>query len=135
MFTWICPACGREVPPSYTECPDCAARAKAPAPGTPASPERVPVLQAPQPRPPQSVPEPAPRREVLPTWLMTILFALALGVVGAGAYFAIQYSKKEPASAKQDGSARETPRAATSTPTPKADPLLKQIEVVGLRLT
>ncbi len=23
MFTWICPKCGREVPPAYTECPDC----------------------------------------------------------------------------------------------------------------
>jgi len=25
MFTWICPKCGREVPPSHTECPDCKA--------------------------------------------------------------------------------------------------------------
>jgi hypothetical protein len=24
MFTWICPQCGREVPPAYNECPDCA---------------------------------------------------------------------------------------------------------------
>ncbi|HLK65678.1 MAG TPA: hypothetical protein VKU19_19705 [Bryobacteraceae bacterium] len=23
MFTWICPQCGREVPPAYNECPDC----------------------------------------------------------------------------------------------------------------
>ena len=29
MFTWICPTCGREVPPAYDACPDCAARAKA----------------------------------------------------------------------------------------------------------
>ena len=29
MFTWICPQCGREVPPAYTECPDCAAKASA----------------------------------------------------------------------------------------------------------
>ena len=26
MFTWICPQCGREVPPAYDECPDCAAK-------------------------------------------------------------------------------------------------------------
>ena len=23
MFTWICPQCGREVPPAYNDCPDC----------------------------------------------------------------------------------------------------------------
>jgi hypothetical protein len=33
MFNWICPQCGREVPPSEAECPACAtARAGAPAP-------------------------------------------------------------------------------------------------------
>ena len=26
MFTWICPQCGREVPPAYNECPDCKER-------------------------------------------------------------------------------------------------------------
>ncbi len=26
MFTYICPKCGREVPPAYSECPDCAAK-------------------------------------------------------------------------------------------------------------
>ena len=29
MFTWICPQCGREVPPAYADCPDCAAKAAA----------------------------------------------------------------------------------------------------------
>jgi len=29
MFTWICPQCGREVPPAYNDCPDCS---KKPAP-------------------------------------------------------------------------------------------------------
>src|ERR1035441_5094568 len=32
MFTWICPQCGREVPPAYNECPDCSAKAAAGAP-------------------------------------------------------------------------------------------------------
>ncbi len=27
MFSWICPQCGAEVPPSYSECPRCAERA------------------------------------------------------------------------------------------------------------
>jgi len=26
MFTWICPKCGREVPPAYNDCPDCAGK-------------------------------------------------------------------------------------------------------------
>ena len=37
MFTWICPQCGREVPPAYTECPDCA-RKTATAPKQPVAP-------------------------------------------------------------------------------------------------
>ena len=28
MFTWICPQCGKEVPPAYTDCPNCAEKAK-----------------------------------------------------------------------------------------------------------
>ena len=29
MFTWICPQCGREVPPAYNDCPDCSKKAAA----------------------------------------------------------------------------------------------------------
>jgi hypothetical protein len=51
MFTWICPQCGREVPPSYSECPTCAEnRAKGMAPGA----------QAPAPGAPQGQPQYAP---------------------------------------------------------------------------
>ena len=32
MFSWICPQCGRDVPPSKTDCPFCAERAKEAAP-------------------------------------------------------------------------------------------------------
>jgi hypothetical protein len=35
MFTWICPQCGREVPPSYSECPACAENRQRTAQGLP----------------------------------------------------------------------------------------------------
>jgi hypothetical protein len=56
MFTWICPQCGREVPPSYTECPDCAKRAAEAPPQQPAAPAPQPPPQAapPQYPPPQA---------------------------------------------------------------------------------
>jgi len=55
MFSWICPQCGREVPPSYTECPDCVAQGKVPPPQAaelPPAPATAPPL-------PQSPPQPA----------------------------------------------------------------------------
>jgi hypothetical protein len=60
MFTWICPRCGREVPPSYTECPNCGKAEQASAAGTaaPASPAAYasPAAVPPLPAPPQSAP-------------------------------------------------------------------------------
>jgi len=63
MFTWICPQCGREVPPSYTECPDCAAKTALasnapPAPGEPTAP---PPAYPPPPPPSQAMPLPRPQ--------------------------------------------------------------------------
>ena len=46
MFTWICPQCGREVPPAYNDCPECNPRPAAPA-------------AAAAPPPPQEAPPPA----------------------------------------------------------------------------
>jgi hypothetical protein len=59
MFTWICPRCGREVPPSYTECPSCGKAEQAAATGTaaPASPAYMPPAAAAPPlAPPQAAP-------------------------------------------------------------------------------
>ena len=55
MFTWICPQCGREVPPAYTECPDCTGK------NADTPPPQTAVAQAAAPPPLQSaVAEPAP---------------------------------------------------------------------------
>jgi hypothetical protein len=57
MFTWICPQCGREVPPSYSECPTCAERRQQgaqPAPPQPAPPQQPQYT----PPPPQYTPQP-----------------------------------------------------------------------------
>ena len=69
----------------------------------------------------------------MPAWLMTILSALAFVGVGAGAYFGINYFKKEPGSADRNGVALEPVPARTAPG--KVSPLLKQIEIAGLRLT
>ena len=45
MFSWICPTCGRDVPPSQTDCPYCAERAKEAA----AAAAAAPPMTAPQP--------------------------------------------------------------------------------------
>lgn len=146
MFTWICPQCGREVPPAYNECPDCAARERAkqeePAGAGTASPP--PPAAAPSGAPPeQRPPAPAPvvsaappraakkapgRRVALPTWLMSLLFALAFIGVGLGAFWAVNYFRERgaperPALALQDPAAQKG----------KPHPLQRYIEVTGVR--
>ena len=53
MFTWICPQCGREVPPAYNDCPDCSKKAAAgggdPQPAPAANPPAPPPAFAPPP--------------------------------------------------------------------------------------
>jgi hypothetical protein len=57
MFTWICPQCGREVPPAYNDCPDCSK--KAPAGGDPAQPQ----AQGPPAPPTAYAPPPPPQQQ------------------------------------------------------------------------
>jgi hypothetical protein len=63
MFTWICPQCGKEVPPAYNDCPDCSKKAAAGggdaavAPVTPPPPPPTafaPPQQPYYPQPPQA---------------------------------------------------------------------------------
>src|ERR1039458_6961087 len=112
MFTWICPQCGREVPPSYNDCPDCAAKTAAAAPPLPAAAPPPPLESAPpppaafrpEPPPPAAYepshaqsplfaaappPPPPPKQRagaILPTWALAALFALAFLGVGLGVY-------------------------------------------------
>lgn len=126
MFTWICPQCGREVPPSYDECPDCAARAKTPEAAAP------PPVAAPTPAvPPPAAPRPAPApRGGLPTWLMSILFALAFIGLGLGIYWLAGYYRNRDRAPAQPAIAFETPAAKGKA---KPNPVQKYIEVTGVR--
>jgi hypothetical protein len=140
MFTWICPTCGREVPPAYNACPDCAARAKSDPPPVeaavaPPPPAPTPAALAPQVPyiPPAAAPPPAyyaapPQRAALPTWLLTILFALAFIGLGAGVYWLVQYFR--------GGSQAAASAPIETVPVKglaKQHPLQKYVEVTGIR--
>jgi hypothetical protein len=159
MFTWICPQCGREVPPAYNECPDCAKKAAdtaanppvqpanaPPPPMQPAAPQYAPPQYAappyaappnypPQPPAPPAwyPPQPArPRGLNLPVWLMTIVFALAIGGLVGGVYWILQ-TNRGPGSAGPAPSA--TVESPAAKPGAKTNPVQKYIEVTGVRFT
>src|ERR1017187_833782 len=159
MFTWICPQCGREVPPSYNDCPDCAAKTAAAAPPVPpaATPPPPPLESAPpppaafrpEPLPPAAYepshsqsplfaaappPPPPPKQRagaILPTWALAALFALAFLGVGLGVY----------AIATRNHASNREAAAATNVDSPAAKPgtkvnaLQKYIEVSGVRFS
>jgi hypothetical protein len=54
MFTWICPQCGKEVPPAYNDCPDCSKK------GAPGGGDAVAAPPANPPGPPTMFAPPAP---------------------------------------------------------------------------
>ena len=138
MFTWICPQCGREVPPAYSECPDCAAKASGPQghPGAAAAPPQAPAEpgapsqaapQRAQPRPrPHAV---GPSRFALPTWLLTVVFALAFVGLVFGTYWIVQVVRGSGQPSKPSASV-ESPAAKSGA---KTNPLQRFIEVAGVR--
>jgi hypothetical protein len=68
----------------------------------------------------------------MPTWLMSILSALAFGALVLGIYYIIGSSKKGSATSADSSTAGESAAQAGAAAN---NPLLKQVEVVGLRLT
>lgn len=57
MFSWICPKCGAEVPPSYSDCPNCSAPTARPAAPPPPARHAAPPPPPVPPRP--AAPRPA----------------------------------------------------------------------------
>lgn len=76
MFNWVCPRCGKDVPPSRTECPYCPAPgaepvAAAEAPPLPVQPAPTPIALAAAPPPehmPQAPPQYAPPQYAPPQY-------------------------------------------------------------------
>ncbi len=145
MFTWICPQCGREVPPAYNDCPDCSKKAAAGAvsadepgnqpPVTPAAFAPPPLPQQPysqQPPPPgYYAPPGAPARRLnLPIWLMTIVFALAIAGVVFGIIWLVSGNRGSAGNGPAPIATVESPAAR---PGAKTNPLQKYIEVSGVR--
>lgn len=108
MFTWVCPACGKELDVSIRECPDCGGRA-APAPAAP------------------------PARSNLRFWL-GLAGGAVLGVCGL--VLLVRYQARprpaqpEPKAAPARSSPQELPAPAKADTAPT---FLDFIEVAGIR--
>jgi hypothetical protein len=150
MFTWICPQCGREVPPAYTECPNCTKKAPpvaAPPPSSVALKEPVtagvaeaaprseekplapPVEPAPAPAVQAPAPEPSvPRKRGLPVWLATILSAMVILGIVVGVYWVVNYFQNGHPG--RPTTAEESPGAKPGAP---VSAIQKFIEVSSVR--
>jgi hypothetical protein len=155
MFTWICPQCGREVPPSYSECPDCAERAKASAnaqitqagqtPQQPVVQSTAPPTPVASPPAATAAPLAAPQpgvqyvyvqqRRGQPGWLVALLVAVGLLAIGAGAYYFLPSVRANREAGLPAAPQMETPAASKGgAETPAATRIAKHIEVTGLRI-
>jgi hypothetical protein len=129
MFSWICPKCGAEVPPSYSECPNCSAQGE-----TPAAPAAAPV-PTPQPQYPQYA-QPTPASEAagsgalhMAPWLVTVLVAAGLVAVGGLVYYLTRSTPETAPGGQAEKAGAAVPAAG------KRHPLAKYIEVTGIRIT
>lgn len=153
MFTWICPKCGTEVPPSYDDCPKCSGKLDELASKQPLAPVEPPTFGSVAPPPPKQPasspaapappgpeapmyyrpPAPPPNRG-MPPWLVTLLVAGGLiAVVGGGMYL---YNQRKAAAAAAAAAAVTTPLPGRSESEPiKPHPYAKFIEITGVRIT
>jgi hypothetical protein len=154
MFTWICPQCGNEVPPSQTECQRCAKAAQAqqsqqppavspPAPQAPpnyAPPQAQPMPPAPshampQPQMPPQPSPPVPQYHAAPpeaksTWVRDLLITVGVAGVLLGAGYLV-WNRMDKGEA---GSASSPELEKVTAANAKAHPLSKHIELTGFRL-
>ena len=149
MFTWICPKCGREVPPAYAECPNCAAApAVQPAADATAHTDPVPSPAAVRPAFPLTPPPPAagpagarpsePRKApsggLSPT-AVAAGAALAILALLAVLYLVLlpRWSDSGPAAGAPAAPALQNAGGAGSSEAPH--PMAKHLEVAGVRVT
>lgn len=139
MFSWECPKCGHDNPPSAKTCVYCGYdEAQAEAEGLPphgmhtnaeAPAVTAPAGQGPVPAPPLPRASHAPHRTGMPTWLMSVLFAAGFLILGFAVYYGIQYFSNRPSAA-----ARAVVNNAVAARGKTSNPLQKYIEVIGIRL-
>jgi len=154
MFTWICPKCGREVGPSYNECPFCAETGPPKIlPPVPVGPHSLqPQYVAPAPPQPQYVPPPPPvpppasapaplppppapvqqtylvgaddHKRSIPGWLAAILAFAAVALIAWAFVYFTQSSRQV------------NPAVAKSAAKQKAagNPYAKYLELTGFRI-
>jgi hypothetical protein len=132
MFTWICPTCGQEVPPSASECPACASAQARRAESAAGAPPRAEPSYTPRP----AAPAPAPRTPGAPGWILTLVFAILFLCMGTLGFLAYRYfaHRGEPLDLGPAQPVRTPRTSGPDSATPTANVLNKYIEVTGLRL-
>lgn len=161
MFTWICPVCGAEVPPSEQECPRCKERQRGGArpggvsapPAEPAAPPQAPSAWTPPaaapPPPPGVAPEgrppaaPAPRAGAEQAMYMVgaapprralpawLAALLTLAVLGGGLFLLYRYLSGSRGAPEAVKQAAPFERPQAQA---SAHPFAKYVEVTGIRL-
>jgi hypothetical protein len=124
MFTWICPKCGSEVPPSYSECPRCAAK-------PPAASGQPVAAPPPQPAPVTTPPAPAQVQRRLSPTVVAILAASGI-VVLLGILYLYVLPHDSPVTTTSTPSLQPPDGPGSSQP---VHPLAKHLELSGLRVS
>ncbi|MBI1791685.1 MAG: zinc ribbon domain-containing protein [Acidobacteria bacterium] len=133
MFTWICDKCGKECPPTASECPHCAGKGSADT--------TTAVVEEPKPSGDMAALRGSlaaaerPRRAGLPTWLMSIIFTLGFAGLLGGVFYVVQMKKDQPeAAATPAPAAPQRPAVTEARAVPKSNPMQRHLEISGIRL-